>query len=240
KSVGWLPGTRRLLVVRCGEPAVDLPFDQVLVAVGRRPNTEDLGLEAAGIEYDAHTGIKVDDYLRTTNRWVYAAGDVCTPYRFTHAADAMARLVVRNALFPGRRRASRLLIPWCTYTSPEVAHVGMTATDAAERNIPIDTFTQDLASVDRALLDSETTGFVRVHLKRGTDRILGATLVAAHAGELISQLTFAMRNGIGLRKIAETVFPYPTQAEAIRKLADAYNRTRLTPRTRKLLALWFR
>lgn len=217
----------------------DLTVDRLLVAVGRTPNVEHIGLEQAGVEYDLRTGVKVNDKLQTTSRHIFAAGDVCSPFRFTHAADFMARIVIQNALLPlARAKASALTIPWCTYTSPELAHVGLSERDAAERNVPIDTFTRELSEVDRAILDGETAGFVKVHLARGTDRILGATIVADHAGDLISEITLAMQHGIGLKKVARTIHPYPTQAEAIRHLGDQYNRTRLTPFVRRLLSRW--
>jgi pyruvate/2-oxoglutarate dehydrogenase complex dihydrolipoamide dehydrogenase (E3) component len=216
----------------------DLTVDRLLVAVGRAPNVEHLGLEAAGVEYDQRKGVKVNDKLQTTNKSIFAAGDICSPYQFTHAADFMARIVIQNALFMGRSKASALTIPWCTYTSPEIAHVGLSERDATERNVPIDTYTQELSEVDRAILDGETAGFVKVHVAKGTDRIKGATIVAAHAGDLISEITLAMQHGIGLKKIGGTIHPYPTQAEAIRKLGDQYNRTRLTPFVQKLFQKW--
>ena len=211
--------------------------DRVLVAAGRAPNVEGLGLEAAGVTYDAH-GVKVDDYLRTTNPRIYAAGDVCSRYQFTHTADALARIVLTNALFLGRKKASALIVPWCTYTSPEVAHVGLYARDAAARGIATDTITVPLHDVDRARLDGEDEGFFRVLLAKDTDRILGATLVAAHAGDMISEVTAAMAGKIGLGALANVIHPYPTQAEAIKKAADAWNRTRLTPLVKRIFAWW--
>jgi pyruvate/2-oxoglutarate dehydrogenase complex dihydrolipoamide dehydrogenase (E3) component len=230
------PGGTVILMTDGPEPAVEV--DQVLMAAGRRPNVAGMGLEAAGVEYDDRAGVRVDDRLRTTNRRVYAAGDVCSRFKFTHAADALARIAVRNALFLGRRRASALTVPWCTYTDPEVARVGLSAREAGELGIPAETFVQDMGEVDRAVLDGEPAGFVRVVVRKGTDRILGATVVAAHAGEVISELTLAMVGGLGLRTLAETIHPYPTRAEAVRKVADAYTRTRLTPTVRWLLDRW--
>ncbi|RNC71063.1 MAG: mercuric reductase [Desulfuromonadales bacterium] len=215
----------------------EVTVEAILVGVGRSPNVEGISLEKAGIAYDLSRGIQVDDLLRTTNRRIFAAGDICSPYRFTHAADAMARIVIANALFGARQRASALVIPWCTYTDPEVAHVGMYEHEARAKGIEVTTFTVPLAEVDRALLDGETEGFARVHLKKGTDRIAGATIVARHAGEMIGELTLAMTTGMGLGAIGRTIHPYPTQAEAVRKLADAWNRTRLTPTTKKVLDL---
>ena len=171
-------------------------------------------------------------------RTSYAAGDVCSRFKFTHAADAMARIVIQNALFQGRARASALTIPWCTYTDPEIAHVGLYEHEARERGIAFRTFTQELADVDRAVLDGEDEGFVKVLVGARRDKILGATIVAAHAGDMISELTLAMVGGLGLRTIARTIHPYPTQAEAIKKVGDAYNRTRLTPTVKWLFEKW--
>jgi pyruvate/2-oxoglutarate dehydrogenase complex dihydrolipoamide dehydrogenase (E3) component len=215
----------------------DLVVDQLLIATGRAPNVEGLGLESAGVEFD-RKGVKVNDRLQTSAPRIYACGDVCSPYQFTHAADFMARIVIQNALFKGRARASSLLIPWCTYTSPEIAHVGFYETEANARGIEINTFTQPLDKVDRAILDGETEGFVRVHVRKGTDRIVGATVVAAHAGDLISELTLAMKGRLGLKTLGATIHPYPTQAEAIRKIGDLYNRTRLTPFLKSLMQRW--
>lgn len=153
---------------------------------------------------------------------------------------AAARIVIQNALFRGRKRASALVVPWCTYTDPEIAHVGLSERDARERGIPIQTFTHQFEAVDRAVLDGETEGMVRVHVRAGTDQILGATLVARHAGDMLSEITLAIVGGLGLGTIGRTIHPYPTQAEAIRKVADAYNRSRLTPFLRKLFGCWLK
>jgi pyruvate/2-oxoglutarate dehydrogenase complex dihydrolipoamide dehydrogenase (E3) component len=216
----------------------EITADEILVGVGRTPNVEELGLEAAGIEYDPRSGVTVSDTLRTTNPAVYAAGDICSTFKFTHTADAQARILIANALFMGRQKMSSLTIPWCTYTDPEIAHVGLYDRDARDKGIEVDTLTVQLSDVDRAVLDGETKGFARVHLKKGSDTILGATIVARHAGEMISELTLAITNGLGLSAIGRTIHPYPTQAEAVRKLADAWNRTRLTPTVRKVMGAW--
>jgi pyruvate/2-oxoglutarate dehydrogenase complex dihydrolipoamide dehydrogenase (E3) component len=212
--------------------------DEILLGVGRAPNVEGLGLEAAGVKYDQN-GIEVNDKLQTANPHIYAAGDICTAYKFTHMADAMARIVIRNALFLGRARASTLTIPWCTYTDPEIAHVGLYEHKAKSRGISVRTFVQELAEVDRAVLDGETDGFVKVHVLEGTARIVGATIVASHASEIISELVVAMTGKIGLGALASVTHPYPTQAEAIRKIGDAYNRTRLTPFVKRMFENWF-
>ena len=215
----------------------DVTVDQLLVAVGRAPNVEGLDLKVAGVEF-GKKGVTVDDHLRTTNSHIFACGDVCSVFQFTHAADFMARIVIQNALFMGRKKNSALTIPWCTYTSPEVAHVGLYKKDAKSQGIEIDTFTQKLDEVDRAILDGEKEGFVRVHVRKGTGKIVGATVVAAHAGDMIGELSLAMTNGIGLGGIGASIHPYPTQSEAIRKLGDLYSRTRLTPFVKRLFARW--
>jgi pyruvate/2-oxoglutarate dehydrogenase complex dihydrolipoamide dehydrogenase (E3) component len=213
----------------------EIEVDEILVTAGRAPNVEELGLEAAGVEYDRKGGVRVDDYLQTSNPHIFAAGDVCSALQFTHLSDAHARIVIRNALFFGRDRASRLTIPWCIYTDPEIAHVGLREAEAAARGVAIRTFAQEMSAVDRAVLDGETAGMAKIHVREGTDQIVGATIVAAHAGEIISELTLAITAGIGLGRIAGVIHPYPTQAEAIKKIADAYNRTRLTPSRKRLL-----
>ncbi len=217
--------------------ADEVTVDEILVGVGRAPNVEGLNLETVGVAYD-RGGVKVDDRLRTTNPRIYAAGDVCMSAKFTHAADFAARTVIQNALFLGRKKLSALTIPWCTYTDPEVAHVGEYERDARARGVEVDTFTVPLTEVDRALADGEEEGFVRVHVKRGGDTILGATIVARHAGEMINEITLAMVAKVGLGRIANVIHPYPTQAEAIRKAGDLYNRTRLTPRVKRIFDTW--
>lgn len=214
-----------------------IEVDALLVAVGRKPNVEGLGLEEAGVEY-GKGGIEVDDRLRTSNSRIYACGDVASKYQFTHTADAQARIVLQNALFFGRKKASDLVVPWCTYTSPEIAHVGAYADDAREAGHDVQTLTLELSEVDRALLDGQDEGFLRIHHEKG--RILGATLVAEHAGDMIGELALAITHGLDLGKISSTIHPYPTQAEVIKKAADAYRRESLTPTVRKIFDLWFR
>jgi pyruvate/2-oxoglutarate dehydrogenase complex dihydrolipoamide dehydrogenase (E3) component len=233
-------GEKKVLVIEEGGKRAEVPVDEIVVGVGRAPNVEGLELETAGIAYDAREGVRVNEQLQTSNPRVYAAGDICFPYKFTHTADAMARIVIANALFMARQKTSALVIPWCTYTDPEVAHVGMYEQEAKARGFDVQTLTVPFSDVDRALLDNETEGFARVHLRKGTDTILGATIVARHAGEMISELSLAMTARLGLSAIGKTIHPYPTQAEAVRKLADAYNRTRLTPFIKKLFSAWLK
>lgn len=228
----------KVLAVKSPTGRCEFIVDEILVGIGRTPNIAELGLETVGVDFDGKRGVHVNDRLLTTNSKIFAAGDVCSRFQFTHAADAMARIVIQNSLFHGRAKASALTIPWCTFSDPEIAHVGMYESEAAERGIAVATFEQRLHEVDRAILDGETEGFVRVHVRRGTDQIVGATIVARHAGEMIGELALAMTANIGLSTIAKTIHPYPTQAEAIKKVADGYNRTRLTPFVKSLFAKW--
>lgn len=232
---------RRVLTIQRDGRGEDLAADQVLAAVGRVPNVERLGLEAAGVRADRN-GVIVDDRLRTSNPRIYALGDISSKQKFTHAADAQARIVIGNALFYGLGggRVSRLIVPRATYTSPEVAAVGMSESEAVEAGEEVHTITIPLHDVDRAVLDGQDEGFFRVHLRKGTDRILGATLVAEHAGDMIGEIVLAMNAGIGLGKIGGTIHPYPTQGEVVRKAADAWRRTKLTPRAKRAFAWFFR
>jgi pyruvate/2-oxoglutarate dehydrogenase complex dihydrolipoamide dehydrogenase (E3) component len=234
-----IEGGDKVIRFTAGGKEEEVRVDAILVGAGRAPNVEGLSLEAAGVEYSKR-GVVVDDRLRTANPRIFAAGDICMRWQFTHAADAAARIAIQNALFLGRKRLSDLVMPWCTFTDPEIAHVGLYERDARERGIAIDTLTRPFAEVDRALADGETEGFVKIHVRRGSDRIAGATIVARHAGEMIGEIALAIRAGIGLRTIASTIHPYPTQADAIRQLGDAYNRTRLTPLVKKLFGIWLR
>ncbi len=214
--------------------------DEVLIGVGRVPNVDGLDLAAAGVEYDHEHGVHVNDFMQTTNPRIYAAGDVALEQRYTHMADATARIVIQNALFWGRKRLSALTVPWCTYTDPEIAHVGIYVEEACKKSLsfPMKTFTIPISDVDRAVLDGEDEGFVKIHVREGTDTILGATIVARHAGEMINEISLAMVAGIGLRTVAQVIHSYPTQAEAIRKAGDAYNRTRLTPLLKTISSRW--
>jgi pyruvate/2-oxoglutarate dehydrogenase complex dihydrolipoamide dehydrogenase (E3) component len=241
-KVNKTDGGKRLAVDSHGQH-YDITVDEILVGVGRTPNVDGLGLEAVGVEYDK-TGVKVSDRLQTTNPRIYAAGDVCSRYKFTHAADAMAQILIQNALFPhplGLAYASveSLIMPWCTFTEPEIAHVGMYEADAKARGMETDTFTFKLDEVDRAILDGEDEGFARVHVKKGTDEILGATIVAAHAGDMISEFSVLIKAGLGLKTITGTIHPYPTQAEVVKKVANAWRKTTFTPRAKNILQKWF-
>jgi pyruvate/2-oxoglutarate dehydrogenase complex dihydrolipoamide dehydrogenase (E3) component len=227
-------GSEKIIHLECNGQLHEPIVDEILVAVGRNPNVQDLNLDAVGVRHDLHRGVAVNDRLQTTNPRIYAAGDVCSEFKFTHVADAMARIVIQNALFFGRKKASALVVPWCTFTSPELAQVGLTQRDAQSKGIATDIFHIPFSSVDRAVADGEEEGFVKILTEKGRDKILGATIVAGHAGEMISEITLAITNQIGLSGIAATIHPYPTQSEAFKKAADAYNRTRLTPWAKQL------
>ena len=234
----------KIVAYETGGRHEELCVDEVLVGVGRAPNVEGLGLDAAGVDFDPTAGVRVDDHLRTTNPSIYAAGDVCSAYKFTHMADALAQIVIQNALFPhpfglGYATTRSLLVPWCTYTTPEIAHVGMTAAACAEQGMEAETYTYDLAEVDRAILDGEEEGFARLHIKKGTDRILGATVVAEHAGEIISEITVLMRAGRGVKTLLASIHPYPTQAEAVKKAANLWRKTRFTATMKRLLKNYY-
>jgi pyruvate/2-oxoglutarate dehydrogenase complex dihydrolipoamide dehydrogenase (E3) component len=217
-----------------------LPFDAILVGAGRAPNVEDMGLETVGVEFDPRGGIRVDDFLRTTNPRVYAAGDCAMAWKFTHAADAAAKIVVQNALFSfgplGKKRLSALAMPWCTYTDPEIAHVGLYEHDAKARGLAIDTYQVPIARANRAVTDGQEEGLVKIHVKQGTAEIVGATVVAAHAGDLITQLTLAITQKIPLGALTNVIYPYPTQGEAIKAAAGLYTRTRLTPTVKRVFS----
>lgn len=212
---------------------------EILLAVGRQPNLEGLNSDTAGVKTDK-SGVLVDDRLRTANPDIYAAGDICSPFQFTHAAEAMARVAIQNALFFGRKRVSDLVIPWTTYTDPEVAHVGITEKDAANRGEEVSTFTKELADTDRAILDGETEGYVRLYMNRQDGRLLGATIVGSHAGESIGEAVLAIKQKLQVGDLSGVIHPYPTQAEAIKRAADLQYRSRLKPWMRRLLEKYFR
>jgi pyruvate/2-oxoglutarate dehydrogenase complex dihydrolipoamide dehydrogenase (E3) component len=221
----------------------ELDVDVILVGAGRRPNVEGLELERAGVAFTS-AGVTVNTLLQTSNRRIFAAGDVCSVEKFTHAADAQAQILIQNALFPhpfglGYAVTSLLVIPRCTYTEPELAQVGLTEAEARRDGVEIRSYTVPLSDVDRARLDGEEDGLVRLHVRKGSDEIVGATIVASHAGELISQLSLAIKNGLTLGAITGTIYPYPTQAEAIKKAATLWRKSLLTEGTKRILRAWF-
>lgn len=221
-------GKEKIIELMNEDNKMTVRADEILTGIGRVPNVSGLGLEAAQVEYDTVSGIRVNDFLQTTNPRIYAAGDVCLEHKFAHMADATARIVLHNALLRGRRRLSALTVPWCTYTDPEIAHVGLYVREARQQSIPVETLTVLMHDVDRAVTDGDESGFLKIHLRDGTDKILGATIVARRAGEMINELSLAITAGIGLRKLGQVVHAYPTQSLAVKMAADAYHRKRLS------------
>ncbi len=214
--------------------------DAVLVAVGRRRNFDELNLDAVGVRADTAQGILVDNRLRTNNSRIYAAGDVCSRLQFTHSADAQARIIVRNTLFLGRARTDTLIIPWCTYTKPEVARVGASRAELTQRDLAFIPLRVEFGDLDRGRTDAAADGFAEVLAAPGSGKVLGATLVGRDAGEQIAALVLLMNAGLGLGALGSLVLPYPTRSEYLRRLADAWNRTRLTPRNASLLRGWLK
>ena len=217
--------------------------EAILAALGRAPRVEGIGLEAAGVAFDPARGAMVDDFLRTTNRAIFAAGDVASPDKFTHAAEAQARLVIRNALFApgglGMGRASRLVIPRCTYTDPEVAQVGLTEPEAVARGITPRVFVHEFAEVDRSVVEGEAEGFVKLIAAPRGDRILGATIVGRHAGELVGTITLALTEGLGLAALSRWIVPYPTRSDALRQAGGASEQAFLfSPRIHRWTRRW--
>jgi pyruvate/2-oxoglutarate dehydrogenase complex dihydrolipoamide dehydrogenase (E3) component len=210
--------------------------DALLVAIGRSPNLQSLDLKSAGVEVNER-GVRVTEYLQTSQRHIYAVGDVIGPFLFTHMADAQARVVVRNILMPFqflRQKMDYSIVPWCTYTDPEIAHVGLGEKEANRKSVNYDLFLVPLEDVDRAVVESEETGFAKILTAKGSDKILGATIVAPHAGDLLHEFVLAMYAKIGLGRIASMIHSYPTLAELARKAGDKYNKTRLTPTAKKI------
>ena len=234
-------GVRAELETPGGKRSVEA--SRLLVATGRSPNVEGLGLEAAGVEYHPRTGVPVDSALRTNVRHIYACGDVTGPYRFTHTADYQARIVVRNVLLPAplpRAKADYRHVPWVTYVDPEIAHFGLREEDARTEGVPVDIHRHENDDLDRAITESATRGFVKIVTRKGKDEILGATVCAPRAGEILHELLVAAKHGVGLRALSSTIHGYPTWAQAAQRVADSYQRTRLTPRARKIFRWLYR
>jgi pyruvate/2-oxoglutarate dehydrogenase complex dihydrolipoamide dehydrogenase (E3) component len=200
----------------------DLQSDEIILSIGRVPNVEDLRLSNAGITTEAPHGIAVDDFLCSANSNIYAAGDVCLDLKFTNAAQSSALLAVQNALLGTKKGYGGLIIPWCTYCDPEIAHVGLYVAEAHRRGIPVRTYTVLMKDVDRAITDGKDGGFVKIHVEQNTDKILGATIMASHASELINEMAVIMSAEIGMRALAKMVHAYPTQSQAIMSAACAF------------------
>jgi len=229
------PEMKMTVVEKGSTSGTTFVFDALLVAAGRAPNISGMNLEAAKVDYDTKKGLVVNDKLQTTNSRVYGVGDVCSEFKFTHAADFMARAVIRNALFFGGDKMSSLLIPYATFTSPEVASVGLYKEDLDKKGIKFRVIEKHFKDNDRAICDDATTGFVRFRVDAKSDKILGASIVGEGAGNMISEITLAMQSDTGLGSLAAVIHPYPTTAEAIRQAGDLYNKTRLTTTVKSVL-----
>src|SRR6266436_6315733 len=219
-------GGQKMLLCENGGKEVRIPFDELLCAVGRVANTEGYGLEELGIETSRARTVSTNEYLQTLYPNIYACGDVAGPYQFTHTASHQAWYAAVNALFGGvkRFRADYSVIPWATFTDPEVARVGLNETEAMEKNIAYDVTSYAFEDLDRAIADGETKGVVKVLTVPGRDRILGATIAGEHAADLIVEFIMAMRHGIGLNKILGTIHIYPTLSEANKYAAGNWKR----------------
>ena len=211
--------------------------ETVLAAVGRQSNFHNLSLDKAGVVTDKRS-ITVDKHYRTSQKHIFAIGDVSSPYQFTNFADAQARAVIQNALFPGNASANTDLLPWCTYTSPEIARIGLSPIDAENKGIEFDTYRYDWKNSDRAISEDDTVGFVEVITKKGSDKIIGATIVGSDAGDQIAPLSVMISTNTGLKDLSSSLFCYPSRSEYLKRLSDAYNKTRLTPTSAKLLKIW--
>ena len=228
------------ITLRYGDKSVT--GNALLIAAGRQPNVENLNLQKAGVEF-TKKGVTVDAHLETTQRGIYAIGDIVGKLQFTHVADYHARIAIRNTLVPlrfFRQKVDYSVVPWCTYLDPEVATVGLTETTAKEQGISYDLLEQEMKTVDRAVVEKAEAGFARVLVRQGTDEVIGATIVGAHAGELIQEFVLAMKHGIGLKAIAATIYAYPTFASLVLKTAEKLNKKRLTPRAKKITSWLYR
>jgi pyruvate/2-oxoglutarate dehydrogenase complex dihydrolipoamide dehydrogenase (E3) component len=210
-------------------------LDALLIAAGRRPNVTGMDLELAKVDYDSKKGLLVNDKLQTTNPRIFGVGDCCSEFKFTHAADFMARTVIRNALFFGKGKMSDLLIPYATFTTPEIASVGLYGKDLEERGIEYRVFEKHFKDNDRAICDDTKEGFIRFRVDAKKDTILGCSVVGEGAGNMIGEVTLAMQSGTGLGTLASVIHPYPTTSEVVRQAGDVYNKTKLTNTVKSLL-----
>jgi pyruvate/2-oxoglutarate dehydrogenase complex dihydrolipoamide dehydrogenase (E3) component len=231
KAVGFERDASRIVTkIERGDRTEGVRTEALLVATGRRPNIEALGLDEAGVDY-GRQGIKADRTLTTSQPHIFAAGDIVGPYQFTHTADYQARIVVRNILFPWKKsKADYTWVPWVTYTDPEVAQVGLFEEEAKKRNVPYAVHRFDWDHLDRAITDSEETGFIKVLTPPGKDKILGATVIGTHAGDVLHEIVVAAKHGIGLSRLSGTIHAYPTLSQSVQRVGDAFQRTKLTPR----------
>ena len=195
--------------------------ETLLMAAGRRASTASLNLESAGVETDRGS-IRVNERCRTNVRHIYAIGDVTGRYQFTHMAEHMAKVAVSNALLKIPMKIDQAHVPWVTFTDPELAHVGATIGDLSDKGVRFETYRFPYRMIDRAITDEKTEGWIYVYARKRSGKILGADILGAHAGELISQYALAMKNGLTLRKMADTIYPYPSYALGARRAADQW------------------
>ncbi|MDF1580181.1 MAG: FAD-dependent oxidoreductase [Desulfuromonadales bacterium] len=228
-------GGEQILVCEHQGEQVRVPFDRILVAVGRRPNVKGFGLEELGVRLSERGTVETDGFLRTNIPNIFCAGDVAGPYQFTHTAGHQAWYASVNALFGGFKKfeVDYRVIPWCTFTDPEVARVGLNETEARQQNIPHEVTVFELAELDRAIAEGETHGWIKIITPPGKDKILGVTIVGTHAGDLLAEYILAMKHGLGLNKILGTIHPYPTLAEANKMAAGEWKKAHVPE---KLLA----
>jgi pyruvate/2-oxoglutarate dehydrogenase complex dihydrolipoamide dehydrogenase (E3) component len=219
-------GPQKRLIVKHGDQEIAIPFDQLLCAVGRSPRTSGFGLEELGIPLTPRKTIETNAYLQTHYPNIYAVGDVAGPYQFTHTAAHQAWYAAVNALFGRFKKfkADYSVIPWATFTDPEVARVGLSETEATEQGVPFEVTRYGIDDLDRAIADGTAHGFVKVLTVPGKDKILGVTIVGEHAGDLLAEFVLAMRHGLGLNKILSTIHIYPTLAEANKFAAGEWKR----------------
>ncbi len=208
------------------EETVRIPFDQILIAVGRQPNVSGFGLEELGVKISDRGTVAVDPLLRTNFPNIFAVGDVAGPYQFTHTASHMAWYAAVNALFGSLKsfKVDYSVIPWATFTDPEVARVGLSEDEAKAGNIPYEVTRYGIDDLDRAIADSEDHGWVKVLTRPGSDKLLGVTIVGSHAGDLLAEFVLAMKHGLGLNKVLGTIHTYPTMAEANKAAAGEWKK----------------
>ena len=224
-------GGERVLVLEQRADRVEVAFDTLLVAVGRKPRTTGYGLEALGIKLSPQGTIETNHYLQTLHPNILACGDVAGPFQFTHAAGHQGWHASLNAMFGNlhRIRPDRAAMPAVTYMEPEIARIGLNEREAKAQNVPYEVTRYDLAESDRAIVDDARDGFIKVLTQPNKDRILGATIVAPRAGEMLAELTLAMHHGLGLKKVFGTIHPYPTYTEANRDVAGAWRNKHAPP-----------
>ncbi|HEX3062824.1 MAG TPA: FAD-dependent oxidoreductase, partial [Usitatibacter sp.] len=223
-------GAEKVIVAEHEGREVRIACDEILCAVGRVANTAGYGLEELGVPLTRQKTVEVDEHLATIYPNIFACGDVAGPYQFTHTAAHMAWYCAVNSLF-GRFRKFRVdysVVPWVTFTEPEVARVGLNETEAKEKKIPYEATVYGIDDLDRAIADGAAEGMLKVLTRPGSDRILGATIAGEHAGEILAEIVAAMRHGVGLNGILSTIHAYPTVAEANKYAAGAWRRSRVT------------